>query len=75
MKIKWKGKGIKEKGYDQHGNCIVECKKKYLRPLEVDTLIGDARKARKILKWAPKISFKELTKEMVREDLKILKKS
>ena len=75
MKIKWKGKGIKEKGYDQHGNCIVECKKKYLRPLEVDTLIGDARKARKILKWAPKISFKELIKEMVREDLKILKKS
>ena len=75
MKIKWKGKGIKEKGYDQHGNCIVECKKKYLRPLEVDTLIGDARKARKILKWAPKVSFKELIKEMVREDLKILKKS
>ena len=75
MKIKWKGKGINEKGYDQQGNCIVECKKKYFRPLEVDTLIGEARKARKILKWVPKISFKELVKEMVREDLKILKNS
>jgi len=75
MKIKWKGKGINEKGYDQQGNCIVECKKKYFRPLEVDALIGEARKARKILKWVPKISFKELIKEMVREDLKILKKS
>jgi len=75
MKIKWKGKGINEKGYDQQGNCIVECKKKYFRPLEVDTLIGEARKARKILKWVPKITFKELVKEMVREDLKILKNS
>ena len=75
IKIKWKGKGINEKGYDQQGNCIVECKKKYFRPLEVDTLIGEARKARKILKWVPKISFKELIKEMVREDLKILKNS
>ena len=75
MKIKWKGRGINEKGYDQQGNCIVECKKKYFRPLEVDTLIGEARKARKILKWVPKISFKELVKEMVREDLKILKNS
>ena len=75
MKIKWKGKGINEKGYDQQGNCIVECKKKYFRPLEVDTLIGEARKARNILKWVPKISFKELVKEMVREDLKILKNS
>ena len=72
IKIKWRGKGINEKGYDENGNCIVECKKKYFRPLEVDTLIGSAKKAIKQLKWKPKISFKELVKEMVKEDLKIL---
>jgi len=75
IKIRWKGKGIKEKGYDQKGNCIVECNKKYFRPLEVDTLKGDARKAKKILKWTPKISFEKLVKEMVREDLRILQNS
>ena len=58
MKIKWKGKGINEKGYDQQGNCIVECKKKYFRPLEVDTLIGEARKARKILNGYLKLLLK-----------------
>ena len=72
MKIYWKGRGLKEKGYDGEGNCIIECKKKYFRPLEVDKLIGNARKARKILKWVPKISFKDLIKEMVAEDLKTL---
>ena len=72
MKVKWKGKGINEKGYDENGNCIVECKKKYFRPLEVDTLVGSAKKAYKLLKWKPKISFKELVKEMVENDLKNL---
>ena len=75
IKIRWKGKGIKEKGYDQKGNCIVECNKKYFRPLEVDTLKGDARKAKKILKWTTKISFEKIVKEMVREDLRILQNS
>ena len=75
IKIRWKGSGIKEKGYDQKGNCIVECNKKYFRPLEVDTLKGDARKARNKLKWTPKISFKDLIKEMIREDLKKLQNS
>ena len=72
MKVKWKGKGINEKGYDENANCIVECKKKYFRPLEVDTLVGSAKKAHKLLKWKPKISFKELVKEMVENDLKSL---
>lgn len=72
IRIKWKGKGINEKGYDQEGNCIIECKKKYFRPLDVDTLIGDAKKAKKMLKWKAKVSFLDLVKEMVEEDLKKL---
>ena len=38
IKITWKGKGVSEKGYDENGNCIVECNKRYFRPAEVDTL-------------------------------------
>ena len=45
MKIKWKGKGINEKAYDEKNNCIIECSKKYFRPAEVDTLIGNSSKA------------------------------
>ena len=47
IKFKWKGKGLKEKCYDKNGNCIVACSKEYFRPLEVDTLLGNARKAKK----------------------------
>ena len=43
---------------------------RYFRPTEVETLLGDASKARKKLGWTPKISFEELVTEMVREDLK-----
>ena len=49
MKIVWKGKGIKEKAYDENGNSIIECDKNYFRPLDVNTLLGDARKAREKL--------------------------
>ena len=72
MKIKWKGTGINIKGYDENGNCIIECDKKYFRPAEVDTLLGNASKAKKILKWKPKISFDELVKDMVDRDLEEL---
>ena len=47
MKFRWTGKGINSKCYDDKGNCIIECSKKYFRPLEVDTLLGDASKAKK----------------------------
>ena len=70
LKFKWKGKGIKAKCYDINGNCIIECDKAYFRPLEVDTLLGDSSKARKILKWKPKTNIKELVKEMVNAELK-----
>ena len=68
MKITWKGKGINEKAYDQNGKIIIECSKKYFRPTEVDTLLGNSNKAKKKLKWKPKISIKELVSEMVKKD-------
>jgi GDPmannose 4,6-dehydratase len=70
MSIRWEGQGIDEKGYDASGNCIVAVDPRYFRPTEVETLLGDASKARKKLGWTPKISFDELVAEMVREDLK-----
>ncbi len=75
MKIFWSGKGINERGIDKKGNVIIECSKKYFRPSEVETLLGNSRKARKILKWKPKISFKQLVKEMVEKDLQMIKKN
>ena len=72
LKIKylWKGKGINSKCYDHKGRCIVECDKEYYRPLEVDALLGDSRKARKELNWKPKININGLVKEMVNHELK-----
>ena len=69
----WKGKNINLKCYDNFGNCIIECDKKYFRPLEVDTLLGDARKAKRELQWKPKTNIKNLVTEMVRAELKELK--
>ena len=70
IKFKWKGKGINEKCFDENDNCIVACDKEYFRPLEVDTLLGDSRKARRELNWKPKTSIKKLVCEMVDYDLK-----
>jgi GDPmannose 4,6-dehydratase len=70
MVITWKGEGVEEKGYDAAGKCIVAVDPRYFRPTEVETLLGDASKARNKLGWTPKITFDELVSEMVREDLK-----
>jgi GDPmannose 4,6-dehydratase len=70
MEISWRGDGLDEKGYDQTGKCIVAVDPRYFRPTEVETLLGDASKAKEKLDWTPKISFKELVSEMAREDLK-----
>ncbi len=64
MKINWKGKGINEKGY-YNGNAIIKCDKSYIRPLDVQTLLGNALKARRVLKWKPKYNIIQLVKEMV----------
>ena len=65
MRIIWKGKGISEKAVDQNGKTIVACDKNYYRPLEVNNLLGDSRKARKILNWKPKTELDDLISEMV----------
>ena len=68
--IRWEGEGVDEKGYDAEGKCIIAVDPLYFRPAEVETLLGDATKAKQKLGWEPKITFKELVAEMVREDLK-----
>jgi GDPmannose 4,6-dehydratase len=68
--IQWRGEGREEKGYDASGACIVAIDPRYLRPTEVDTLLGDASRARELLGWQPKVSFDQLVAEMAREDLK-----
>ena len=71
--ISWKGVGVDEKGYWQ-GKNIISIDSRYFRPTEVKTLLGDSTKARDKLGWVPKITFKELVKEMVVADLKDAKR-
>ena len=72
MKIEWRGKKSKEIGYC-NGEENVKVDPRYYRPTEVETLLGDASKAKEKLNWSPKISFEELVKEMIGHDLKIAK--
>ncbi len=74
INIRWEGKGVNEIGINEStGKVIVRVDKKYFRPTEVDLLIGDSTKARKILNWHPKTKFKDLVKIMVNSDLNKLK--
>ena len=70
MKIRWDGEGVEERGLDPTGRCVVAVDPRYFRPTEVETLLGDASKAREKLGWEPRTSFIELVREMVHEDLK-----
>ena len=70
MTIRWEGEGINERGYVAGGKCIIAVDPKYFRPAEVETLLGDASKAKNKLGWVPRATFNELVAEMVREDLK-----
>ena len=74
IKFFWKGKGVNCKCYNENNEVIVQCDKEYFRPLEVDTLLGDSRKALKDLKWKPKFKIKDLVKDMVRSELTNLTK-
>ena len=69
MSVTWQGAGVDEKGYDANGQCIVAVDPQYFRPTEVDTLLGDASKAKQLLGWEPEITFDELVTEMVEYDL------
>ncbi len=75
MKIVWKGKGIKEKAYDEKGRSIIECDKKYLRPLDVNTLLGNSKKARNKLNWKPKIKLESLIQEMIKSEYDLINAS
>ena len=72
IKHKWLGKGIKQRCMTSNNKEIIKVDKKYFRPLEVDTLLGDSKKARKKLNWKPKYNINKLVKEMVIKELKNL---
>jgi GDPmannose 4,6-dehydratase len=70
MRIEWSGSGTEEVGVDRTGGCaVVRIDPRYFRPTEVDSLLGDASKARAELGWAPRVGFEELVHEMVQSDL------
>jgi len=84
IKIKWSGKGLNEvakiSSFDKKkfpklsiGQTVVRISKKYFRPNEVENLIGNSTKAKKTFNWKPKISINELIKEMLEEDIKLVK--
>ncbi|MDC3117336.1 GDP-mannose 4,6-dehydratase [Candidatus Pelagibacter sp.] len=68
LKILWKGKGLNEKAFNEKGEIIIQCDKNYFRPLDVNTLLGDAKKARKTLKWKPKENLNSLIDEMIKSE-------
>lgn len=71
MSVRWIGEGVDETCIEYGtGKVIVKVNPEFYRPAEVDVLIGDARKAQDQLGWAPKISFPDLVKRMVRNDCK-----
>jgi GDPmannose 4,6-dehydratase len=75
IEIEWQGKSENEKGIDKNtGKTLVEVHPEYFRPTEVDSLLGDAKKAKEILNWEPEISFEELVKEMIETDFELAKK-
>jgi len=75
MKIEWQGDGVQEVGIDtKSGRKLVQVDPRYFRPAEVDTLLGDATKARQKLGWAAEVSFPELVAEMVECDLALAKR-
>jgi GDPmannose 4,6-dehydratase len=75
IKIAWRGKGLKEIGYNKkNGKILIKVDPVYFRPTEINELRGDSKKARKQLKWKPKTNFKQLVKEMMSADLKEISK-
>jgi len=74
MLIHWQGEGVDEIGMDHNGKTIVKIDPRYYRPTEVETLLGDPAKAKKVLGWTPACSFHELVQEMVNEDLILAKR-
>ncbi|HVO00223.1 MAG TPA: GDP-mannose 4,6-dehydratase [Steroidobacteraceae bacterium] len=75
MKIEWRGSGLDEQGIDaSSGRKVVAVDPRYFRPTEVDTLLGDASKARRQLGWSAQIGFEQLVREMVQADLELARR-
>jgi GDPmannose 4,6-dehydratase len=75
INLQWEGTGINEKGIDvSNGKIIVSVDSKYFRPTEVETLLGDASKAKDKLGWEPKTTFIEMVKEMAISDFEAAEK-
>lgn len=73
--LRWEGEGVDEKGYDAvTGRCLIEVDPRYFRPTEVDLLVGDASKARKVLGWTHETSARDLAREMVTADLDLVRR-
>ena len=71
--LRWEGEGIDEKGYDaDDGRCLIEVDPRYFRPTEVELLIGDPAKAHEKLGWKHETSVRDLAREMVQADLKVM---
>jgi GDPmannose 4,6-dehydratase len=75
MRLEWHGRGIEERGIDaRSGRTVIRIDPRYFRPTEVETLLGDASKAREKLGWKPEIDFQGLVTEMVTADLELAKR-
>ncbi len=75
MRLEWRGQGLEETGVDRKsGRTVIRIDARYHRPTEVETLLGDASKARRELDWVPKVSFDELVREMVKADVRLARR-
>ena len=74
LELSWEGSGVTEKARDKDGRVIIAVDEKYFRPTEVETLLGDATKAKKKLGWSPAITLEQLVNEMIEEDLNSAKR-
>ena len=73
--LRWEGELENEKGYDaETGKCVVAVDPRYFRPTEVETLLGDATKARERLGWQPRITLEQMIDEMMAHDLELAKR-
>lgn len=76
FELVWSGEGVAEKGHCRKtGRCLVEVDPRYFRPTEVDLLLGDPAKAKRKLGWTHKTSVRDLAREMVEEDLRVMETS